>query len=61
MGFHGNNLSEAFISEWRETCRSSLLMSKGLAYAICISSDRKAGEMGEYCLWWYQRTFSLAQ
>jgi len=44
MSFHGNNLSEAFISEWRETCRSALLMSKGLAYATCVLSDIKAGE-----------------
>lgn len=32
------------ILEWKEACWSSLLMNKGLAYATCVSSDRKHGK-----------------
>lgn len=51
------------ILEWKEACWSSLLMNKGLAYATCVSSDRKHGKEK-----WEntackdtQRTFSFAQ
>lgn len=54
---------EAFFSWWRQICHSSLLMTKGVAYATGILSDRKAEEekRDNTASFATQKLFSFAQ